>query len=115
MDIEERLVAYLGEALEDATVAADVPRDRGERLVTIERTGGEATNRLDHPTVAIQSWCSRRADAAALAKEVDEAMADMPLHDPTVAGVERTSLSNWPDPDSDSARYQGVYQITTPL
>ncbi len=117
MDIIATTIAYLSEVLEADGIEAyaDVPRDRPERFVTIERTGGSTSNRLDYPELAIQSWAPSNHGAYALARAVDGAMLDMPLKVRDVAGVDRSSLSDWPDPDSRSPRYQGVYRLTTTL
>lgn len=74
MNIESALVGYLSGSL-DCRVSADVPNPRPGGLVTVERTGGGKESLvIDRPTVAIQCWGKTRADALALARDVETAM-----------------------------------------
>lgn len=113
MDIEAAIIAYLTERLEGVKVYADVPEEKPDKFVTVERTGGNMENRLDHPRVAIQAWATRRYVASALMADVDRFMCDMPLYVEDVMGCSRDTTYNWPDPDSRMPRYQGIYLLTT--
>lgn len=90
-----------------------MPDPRPRRLVTVERTGGAVSDRLDHPTLAIQSWAPTLEEASELSREVDAAMRDMPYWLADVSGVDETTIQRWPDPDSKAPRYQGLYTLTT--
>lgn len=114
MDVEAAVIAYLTENL-DCTAYAEVPSERPERFVTVERTGGGSIfhGGVDRPTVAVQSWETSRAKASALAVEVDALMARIADSVENVMGCELNSLTNFPDPDSEQSRYQGLYELVT--
>lgn len=114
VDIEREIIAYLTERL-DCTAYAEVPNPRPDRFVTVERTGGiqDVYGAVDYPTVAVQSWETSRAKAAALAYDVDQLMLEMPIDVTNVMGSDRNSLYNFPDPDSEQSRYQGIYELST--
>lgn len=114
LDIEAAVISYLSENL-DCKAYASVPNPRPERFVTVERTGGrsEEQSAIDFPTVAVQSWDTTRLRAQRLASEVDALMAAMPFEVTNVMHSERNSLYSFPDPDSEQARYQGVYDLVT--
>lgn len=115
MDIIKLTIAYLKTGLDEIPVSADVPRKRPEEFVTVERTGGGATNLIAHPTLAIQSWAKTNQSAWELAERVDALMSAMPYKLADVMGCSCTTISHWPDPDSDLQRYQGVYNLSTSL
>lgn len=111
-DIESELVSYL---LDEGFAAfGDVPEDKPQEFVTVERTGGTITAHVkDDAMVAVQSWAASRADASALSVRVDEAMPGF-LRNPSVCKVYRQSLVNFPSEDGEP-RYQASYEITTKL
>lgn len=111
-DIEATAIAYLTRAL-GVPAYAEVPRNRPDRFVTVERTGGGTERGIDWPTLAVQSWAPSRHEASALARCVDEAMLAMPDEVPSVPSCESQSIYNFPDPDSGGSRYQGVYNLTS--
>lgn len=94
---------------------ADVPRERPERFITVERTGGGASDGLDHPELAVQAWGPTNREAWLLMALADDEMRHLPMRCRDVMGVERESLAHWPDPDSRAQRWQGVYALTTAL
>ena len=110
MNIEATILAHLkGRGF---NALADVPKDRPNEFVTVERTGGGKDSVvLDRPTVAVQSWSTSRYKASELALRVDAAMEEIT----TVSGVskcKRNSMYNYPD-ESGQARYQAVYDLVT--
>ena len=115
MDVEATVARYLGRLLEGVEASVVVPEPRPERLVTVQRTGGGVSNRLDHPTLAVQSWAPTLMGASALAREVDDLMRSAPYELPDVFGVESTTIQQWRDPDSGAPRYQALYTLTTSL
>lgn len=111
-DVESELVHYLL----DAGFAAfgDVPEDRPQQFVTVERTGGTVTEHVkDDAMVAVQSWAASRADASVLAVKADEAVRGF-VRNPRVCKVSRQSLVNFPS-ENGEPRYQAIYEITTTL
>lgn len=112
VDIEAAIIAYLREF--DYEAFADVPNPRPDYFITVERTGGgDLEKDIDLPTVAVQSWSPTRYEASLLSKDVDALLLDMPGEVEDVMNCERDTLYNFPDPDSKTARYQGVYNFVT--
>lgn len=114
LDVIAELIPYLRGAV-GVDAYAEVPRERPERFVTLERTGGgaEVFGAIDRPTLAVQSWAPTNYSAFALATAVDAAMLAAPWHVANLMSCERNTLHNFPDPDSRSPRYQGLYELTT--
>lgn len=109
MNIEKVIIAYLAPLIPDVRVSGDVPNPRPEKLVTVERTGGEAANIVcDYPRLAIQCWASSRAKAAELAYKVDDLLLD--IDDPSIPDISRSGLYNFPD-EAGNPRYQITYDI----
>lgn len=108
--IESELVAFLKDALPDVYVAADVPADRPDYFITLERTGGGLDNVVrDTPTVAIQAWAPTRAEAMALAEDVRDAM-DAFKYAPYICRCSLNGMYNYPTSHAEP-RYQLVYDI----
>lgn len=114
LDVIEALRPYLSEAV-GVPVYAEPPRDRPERFVTLERTGGasEVYGCIDRPTLAVQSWAPSNHQAFALASVVDVAMLTSQWSIENLMSCERNSLYNFPDPDSRISRYQAIYELVT--
>lgn len=107
MNIEAVIKEYLSSKLA-VLVSVTVPSNRPEKFVTIERTGGPLEYVvMDHATLAIQSWAKTPYEASELANEVDSTMQNLNL--PNITKVERNSIYNFPD--TQKARYQGVYEV----
>lgn len=110
VNIETTLIAYLRE--KGFSAYANVPAKRPVEFVTVERTGGSHDAvAIDRPTVVIQSWSDSRLNASILAYNVNEAMLKCDAEG--VMRVSCNSMYNFPDTDSDTNRYQAVYDIVT--
>ena len=111
--IEEALVSWLSSLGYDAH--ANVPKDRPGRFVTVERTGGEVADMVDHPSIAIQTW----AQSAAEAEEDACAIRLAAISGPLPAGVHSMRVDSGPykfyDEESMQPRYQTVYDATCQL
>lgn len=104
---EGLLIAYLNTVLPEGVSAyGDVPEQRPETFVTIERTGGKATHYSQQLLLAVGCWHISRAKAAALAEQVAQLLIHAPAHAPSLAATTVASIYNLPDPDSGQARYQ---------
>lgn len=114
LDVVEALRPYLAGAV-GCPVYAKVPRERPERFVTLQRTGGPADvyGLIDRPTLAVQSWAQSDYEASCLAAAVDAAMHQAPDHVRNLMSCERNTLHDFPDPDSRLPRYQGLYELVT--
>lgn len=113
-DIEECLKNWLAEKT-GCPCFADVPSDRPEQFITIERTGGEASLGKDEPLLAVQTWAPTRADASALALRTRNALVLQACEILQILKCNVTSIYNFPDPDSRQARYQLDVELITRL
>ena len=111
INIEARLVAFLRYEL-DVPVDADVPANKPERFVSLERVGGERDTFRDLPRVAIQAWAVTRYGASELASDVADALERFKF-EPGIARVEVGSTINFPDPESNKPRYQVTATFVT--
>ena len=81
-------IAYLGGVL-SVPVSADVPPDRPDAFVTVERSGGGRTEVDDSPTLTVQVWDSDRLALETTKDAVCDALLAMPQH---VIGVFSVSI-----------------------
>ncbi len=111
IDIEAALIPYFrGKGYLALT---EIPPDRPERFISIERTGGDRSDYvLDHPNVVIQCWAKTRAEASALAYEVDDLVEGL-SEVPHIFSAKRNSLSHFPDVEGKHERYQLYIELTT--
>ena len=95
--------------------ASTVPPKNCTEFVTIERTGGNVADLVDHPEIAIQAWASDETRA----EEMALAIRDEALLRSTPYGVTRMMVNAGPYPfwDEDTAlpRYQIVFDVTCQL
>lgn len=110
-DIEQELILFFGDLIDDVDAFASVPPNRPPVFITVERTGGACSLVLDKGQFAIQVWAESRKTASTLAQEA-RAGALALLHKPWCAGVELGGLYNFPDPDSARARYQFTLEVS---
>ena len=113
--IEAALVAWLPGVL-DAPCYAEVPAERPESFLTVERTGGSATYGIDRPSLAIQAWGPSKLEAQSLALKARDAMLYRAVEIPQVRGCSVNS-GPYPFPDADSGqhRYQLYVNMTTEI
>lgn len=114
-DVVAALVAWLP-GVSGAPAFAEVPRERPEKFVTVERTGGGFSVGIDRPALAVQAWASSNAEAAELALAIRDALALRCAREvPQVCRCSVEGLYSFPDPDSRMSRYQlSVYMTTRP-
>lgn len=94
------------------TAYLEVPADRPQRFVTIERVGGRELEYSSRPTIAVQVWAETRWQAAQLATgTLLPRLLDLDLLDP-IAAVTVESVIDFPDPGPPP---QSRYQITISL
>ncbi|NEG54758.1 hypothetical protein [Bifidobacterium platyrrhinorum] len=112
LSIETTLVQFLNRQpeLTGIPVSTDVPPQRPERFVTVERVGGDETPFTDHPMLAIQCWGTSRMQASFLAQRV-KTLLERATRIPAVARVRIESTLN--DPlDEHTPRYQITAELT---
>lgn len=98
---------------QDLTASTDIPRPRPDTFITVELTGGPVERYRAVPVLAVQVWGPSRTEASRLAGAVSGWLRDeLPL-DPRIGRVTVSSVYNFPDPDSRSARYQLTVELVT--
>lgn len=107
--IEKILWEYLNEALA-VPVYLEIPKDRPETYVTIEKTGSSRDNHVNRATFAVQSVATSMYDAMALNEAAKEAM-DGAIVLPEIAKAKLNSDYNFTDTTTKEYRYQAVYDI----
>ena len=113
MDAERSLVDYLNGAGIGATAYYDVPSDRPESFVVVERTGGPRTDIVvERPMLDIQCWATERRDAALIADAVADALRVMKDVVADCFHVSITSTYRDADLESGTPRYHVVCEIT---
>ncbi|QAB17483.1 hypothetical protein Leucomu_05705 [Leucobacter muris] len=104
---EDAWVAYL-KSVQDTHVSTNVPRERPERFIEVERTGGASGLASDDAQMTFRCWAESRAAAAAFASETERlvmlarTLAGRPVGRKTVIA----SSVYLPDPISGADRYQ---------
>ena len=92
-----------------------VPKDRPQRFVTVERTGGGVENMVDYPLVAVQAWAQTQAEA----EEDASAIRMVALMGVLPEGVHSMRVNAGPykfyDEDSMQPRYQVVFNVACQL
>jgi hypothetical protein len=108
MDVESFLIDWFGKIF-TVPCYGDVPRDRPERFITVERTGGPHELAMDRPTLAIQCWAQSRAQASVLAQTVCLALDELDA-EPEVFYAKITGPYNFPTAEQEP-RYQLVLNM----
>ena len=109
MNVEQVIIQNLVAAGYEAYASASNPMT--SEFVTVERTGGGSTNKMDQAVLAVQCWADGRKAAADMADDVRCALEDMTgTHG--LGAVRVQSLYNWPDPLSRKSRYQLTVNAT---
>jgi hypothetical protein len=117
VNVEKVFIDFLNDrhALVELRVEAfaDVPKDRPDAFITVERVGGGFDSVvLDRASVAVQAWSESRHKASELAYLVDELLLDKVaglVSCDCVTKVTRETLYNFPDETGNVSRYQAVY------
>ena len=94
--------------------AYSYPPKTGNQFFTVERTGGNVSDLVDHPVFAVQAWAQTESDAETMCIEVRNALVqgDVPNG---FAKVYQESLYPWYDESTRLPRYQLVIDCTTQL
>lgn len=92
-----------------------VPKDRPQRFVTVERTGGGVENMVDYPLVAVQTWAQTQAEA----EEDASAIRMVALVGNLPEGVHSMRVNSGPykfyDEESMQPRYQVLFNVACQL
>lgn len=87
--------------------ASTYPPKTGDEFVTIERTGGNIVDLVDHPMIAIQTWASSEPRAEEMANEIRFAA----LTQPRPEGVTSIRVNSGPYPYWDDSTRLPRYQL----
>lgn len=111
--IEEAVRNWLVDMGYDAYVR--VPKNRPQRFVTVERTGGGVENMVDYPLVAVQTWAQTQAEA----EEDASAIRMVALVGNLPEGVHSMRVNSGPykfyDEESMMPRYQVLFNVACQL
>lgn len=99
---------YNGSAL--VPVSGDVPEDPPDTFVTVELLSGGVSNKIESASVAVQSWASTRAAAAALNNQVKAVMADA-VSLGKISHCRLDTNYNFTDATTKHPRYQAVFEV----
>ena len=114
MNVENLIVQWLAGQPELAgiPVSTNVPANRPDSFVTLERTGGAEDTRglIDRPTLAVQCWAPTRTKAGDLAETVKHVLRRA-TGIPQVKHVAIESTINFPL-DESTPRYQLTADMT---
>lgn len=76
MNVLHETIAALAEAV-DVPVSADVPRERPDAFVTVERSGGGDSETVGTAVLTVQAWSRDRAELEQLVDSVSAALLGM--------------------------------------
>lgn len=113
VNVEALLVGALNASGGLPAAYAEVPSERPEAFITVERVGGGYADVRDLPMVAVQCWEQSRFEASELAASVASELRSLAHVHPQVGRVNIESIINFPDPDSKQARYQVTATLVT--
>lgn len=110
--ITEQFVVWLSSL---GYTASTYPPAAGSEFVTIERTGGNVADLVDHPMIAVQTWAATEPRA----EEMANAIRNAALLSTRPFGVTRIDVNAGPYPYWDEStrmpRYQIVFDVTCQL
>lgn len=107
--IEVTVYNYLNNAL-SVPVYTELPKEKPQRFVVLDKIGSSKENHLSSSTIAFQSYAESKYQAAFLNEQVKEAIENMIVLD-EVSKVELNSDYNFTDTTTKEYRYQAVYEI----
>lgn len=90
----------------DVPVSSQVPANRPDEFITIERTGGAYSLGKDSPNLAIQAWSTTDAKAYSLALAAAEVVRNMRESVTQVCTSEVNGIYSFADTESRTPRYQ---------
>lgn len=110
MDIESTVAKYLHEQA-NIPVYVVIPNERPQEFAFVEITSSSG-NRFKHDYVlAVQAWAQSRKRACELARQLAQIAQDLDAID-NIFTPNAEPAYNYPDPNSKSARYQFILQLT---
>lgn len=107
--IEKIVQDYLSNHL-TVPVKMEIPKEKTQRFVVIEKAGSRRENCITSSTIAIQSYGGTLLEAAELNEEV-KAVMDGIIDLPEISWVELNTDYNYTDTAQKRYRYQAVYDL----
>lgn len=107
--IEEIVVKYLNDVL-GVPAYMEMPEEKVEQFVLIEKTGSSIEDHIQNATMVIQSYAPSMQQAASLNEEVKKAMNNIITLD-SVFKSKLNSDYNFTDTTMEKYRYQAVYDL----
>lgn len=108
--IEKIVLDYLNEAL-DVPVYMEMPEEKLDEFVLIEKTGSSAENFIYSATIALKSYADSLYLASALNEKVKEAMNNIIILN-TISKAKLNTDYNFTDTTKKKYRYQAIYDVT---
>lgn len=96
MNALEKVIARLS-ATTGVHVSSDVPAERPDAFVTVERGGGGVTAYDDRPSLTVQVWCRDRLAVEDLVERVEDSLLSMRDEVDGVQSVSVTTRSYFPE------------------
>lgn len=109
--IETVILTALNNAL-SVPAYMEVPEEKPDSYVVIEKTGSQKVNRVDSATFAVQSIAGTLYEAASLNEDVKAVLDGLPDTTSEVFAAELNSDYNFTNTETKERRYQAVYNIT---
>ena len=109
MTIERIIVDYLSRSL-SVPVSGEVPINKPEEFVTVDKIGSGVRNHIRSATLAIQSWSMSQDSASALNDTVKAAMDGAVALDAISSSHCETDY-NFTNTATKRHRYQAVYDV----
>ena len=106
--IEDKIVAYLGEALD---VPVSVEKPKGEKtFVLVDKTGSGEKDKIKSATFAVQSYAESLRKAILLNEKIKLAMEGMKALT-NISSVKLNTDYNFTAEETKEYRYQAVYDL----
>lgn len=107
--IEKTVLQHLSNTL-PAQVCMEVPENPPDKFVLVEKTGSSQVNRINHATLAVQSWAGSMMEAAELNEQVKTSMDELSGFD-DISACRLNSDYNFTDTTTKHYRYQAVFDL----
>lgn len=111
--IEVKIIKYLvSKKIADGQVYAEVPAEKPERYVVIQKTASGLEDGLNSAMVAVQSISQDSLlDAMTLNESVKQAMLSMAEENDDIYSCKLNSDYNYTDTETKEYRYQAVFNL----
>jgi|SRR5690625_645389 len=109
-EIESFIISFLGAKLDVPVYGEKPDRNKPERFIVVDKTGGGKSNHLPDATIAFQSYAESKHEASQLNERLKKAVEKM-INLDEIRGLTLNSDYNFTDTTTKEYRYQAVYDI----